>query len=384
MSGALWLACSSGARTPDSPVTPTALPTALPTEPHPRDRASLVATRLGVCTLHENMCVLRRDGLWCWGYSIGLPSPPEGNWFDRRHLEPYRVPLDATPSSVVLSDESGCLLADGEVHCWGRYFPGTKDSLHCRAGVAFDPAPVSLPEPATQIATYDTSTCALLQSGRATCWGPIPIGLWECGYHVLPTDAGCVRVPLVDAEGAPLEELVELRGSTAIDRNGRVWAWNFGRDRSAAFVASPVDGLPPAQDVVRHGEDVCVLSTEGQVVCRHALDRTLPPTPGPVEHLRTLTCSDDFCCGLTQGGELHCWGNESRAMPRAQWPSGRTGVSAVALLGPEVYWEEAGKLLHWVPNASGRPEDVGFDVEEVPLPAVDEVPDSQLQRPEPQ
>ncbi|MCC6875715.1 MAG: hypothetical protein IT378_15520 [Sandaracinaceae bacterium] len=194
---------------------------------------------------------------------------------------------------------------------------------------------------------------------------------------MLPTGA-CDLLPLVDTEGVAVEGLVELGGSTAIDREGRVWGWNFGRERSDAFVARRIEGLPRARDAVRHGNDVCVLSVEGRAVCRDALDPTLPPTRGPIEHLRTLNCSVDYCCGLTQDSELHCWGDESRASPRAQWPSGRTGVSALALFGAEVHWVEAGKLLHWVPNASGAWDDVGFELEEVPLPPIDQIQHSQV------
>jgi len=161
--------------------------------PDPYPRAVALTGVSSVDVLEGAACAVAEGIAYCWRapaepmFIIDGDPVPEESFIE--HALPERIP---TPEPVVQisttsrTNARGCATGvSGDVYCWGKNTNGvlgdrtTKDA----------PLPVKvvgLPGPAVEVRTLDTSTCALLTTGKVHCWGGDRFGQLG-GGHKNPT-----------------------------------------------------------------------------------------------------------------------------------------------------------------------------------------------------
>jgi alpha-tubulin suppressor-like RCC1 family protein len=116
----------------------------------------------------NHTCGLDAGGrAWCWG----LGSDGQlggGSRLDR--LQPTRVTGSPAFQALVAGSTHTCGLSEGQVLCWGdNQFGQLGDGTTADADRAT--AVAGLPGRARRVVTGAVHTCALLDDGRAFCWG---------------------------------------------------------------------------------------------------------------------------------------------------------------------------------------------------------------------
>lgn len=231
------------------------------------------AVSLRVSDYHN--CVIRKDGtVWCWGWNVwgclgygsawthkyapmqtaALGQKAKGLGLGYGHscalLEDETVKCwggnnygqlgltggdKATPGALVhqikgaVAVDAGywhscALLKDGTVRCWGN-------NQHSQLGVGtvnngknYQPVAVHGIETATQIATGDMHSCALLEGGTIQCWGNNQRGQCGDGTNTSPNSKPVTVKGIDDAVGIA----VGFHESCAFLADGttRCWGWN--------------------------------------------------------------------------------------------------------------------------------------------------------------
>lgn len=228
-------------------------------------------------------------------------------------------------------------LDNGEVYCWGFNNDGQLGNGFRGANVA-QPAPVFDLEKAAAIATGDYHTCAVLQDGRAACWGKNDAGQLGTGNQQDLNLPGIV----LDADGEPLTGVVQLvltdASTCARIEGGGVKCWGANRhgrlgrgkveadlpaDDRADWVVDPSQPAAPLQGVVdltAGGFHVCAALEDGSAVCWGANSNGQlggPPkgsaqeAPAPVHGLTDVVkirAGGHRTCALHADGGVSCWG----------------------------------------------------------------------------
>ena len=178
--------------------------------------------------------VLDTGKLKCWGYGadgqLGYGNLNNiGD--DPGEMPPPDVPLPNLVKYVSAGERHTCaILTGGKVRCWGK---GGAKLGYAMAGdfpnAGTLPGDVSIGGSATQLATGQAQTCALLDTGDVRCWGDG--GLGELGYgntdsigdDELPSTVGPVALPA---------KAVEISAGSACTcarlENGAVYCWGYG------------------------------------------------------------------------------------------------------------------------------------------------------------
>jgi alpha-tubulin suppressor-like RCC1 family protein len=233
-----------------------------------------------------------------------------------------RSPADARPAPprvahVAAGYEHTCVLFEGgNVRCWGKGADG-RLGTGAVANIGDDETPAAIPDialggRAVQITAGSNHTCALLDTGKARCWGGNADG--QLGYgHT--RDIGDDEAP-ASAGDVPLDE--------------------------------------PVTQVVAGSEYTCTLLASGRVRCwgdspegetGHGLDHSSIgddelPTAYPALELGSrvtqLAAATGSPCALLEGGSVRCWGavagsTADRYTPAAEHPLVALGVPAVRL-----------------------------------------------------
>lgn len=135
-------------------------------DPHPK-RVPLTGVT-SVDTFETVACATAQGSAYCWRDIIDLAESFHA------HALPQHIP---TPEPVVQVSTMGrpntrvCAVGvSGDVYCWGKnnkgqLGDGTRNDADTPVKV------VGLPGPASEVRTTDTSTCALLTTGKVYCWG---------------------------------------------------------------------------------------------------------------------------------------------------------------------------------------------------------------------
>jgi alpha-tubulin suppressor-like RCC1 family protein len=163
------------------------------------------ARKLALGSAHT--CALLTTGeVVCWGGNafgqLGIGSTEHVGISAASVARPLqRVPLPEPALDVVAERGHTCaLLEGGAVQCWGRNEFGQL-GIEGRAQIGDDPGEtesghwlVRLPERAIQIRAGNNHVCAILESGRAGCWGANNFGQLGLGNTIsrglLPGDLG--------------------------------------------------------------------------------------------------------------------------------------------------------------------------------------------------
>jgi len=219
----------------------------------------------------------------------------------------------------------------GAVKCWGyndrgQLGDGTRSGSETPVDVA------GLGGPAAAVAAGGAHTCALLDDGRARCWGANDqdqLGDGSPVDQVKPVDAVVLRAGMkAITAGASF--------TCAVGGEGSVLCWGrvkegWPSDRRRRFlgnVPSPVEKLVIDVRAISAGaDDLCAVHADGKLEC---VGYRFPDTLGSFIRgcescgfssdcimgarglfdvsVEQVSAGEDHACAVTQGGKALCWG----------------------------------------------------------------------------
>jgi alpha-tubulin suppressor-like RCC1 family protein len=309
-------------------------------------------------------CALMVDGtVKCWGLNASgeLGNGTSGNDADPSAYD-SPVPLDVLVApggapltgvrTLALGGHHACaLITDGTVRCWGSNYNGelgdgttTWDEFHPNPVTVIESSGAPLTDVIAITAGYDY-TCAALQSGQVRCWGNNFHGRLGDGEA---EDLSGVPVTVLTAPGgSPLTGVLDVSAGSmghhtcALRQGGVISCWGenlWGQlgDGTAVFAetaATPAlaqPGGPPLTGItaVAAGDShTCGLTQSGQVRCwggngygevgdGTTEGRTTPvdvleaPGGAPLAGVRAICAGGFHTCALTTAGTVRCWGND--------------------------------------------------------------------------
>jgi hypothetical protein len=174
--------------------------------------------------------VLTTGQVSCWGLGdngvLGRGTPGDSNV----PSAPLAFPGGATATAITTGDSHSCaLLSTGQISCWGSNLDGrlgTGDTI----AATVPSAPIALPDGATATAVSATwfHTCAVLSSGKVSCWGYNAFGQLGTGSTTpLSTPSEPISLPLGAAASAIS---TGIQHSCAVLASGEVSCWGYNFD----------------------------------------------------------------------------------------------------------------------------------------------------------
>ncbi|MCX4245496.1 RCC1 domain-containing protein [Paraliomyxa miuraensis] len=263
----------------------------------------------------EFSCAAHSDGqLSCWG------SDDDGQVGDGPPNVFGGVPTPVAVLNGITEFDLGafhaCAIASTP-WCWGRNDYGQL-GLGMTSGSESVPVALDPPEPFDIVAAGGFHVCARGTSGQVYCWGRNNDGQVQ-GFGIVITSPE--PVPNV-----PTAVAVDTGGfhSCAIDGGGEVTCWGRSGDGQLGHPGSwpgLVQGLPEVEQLALGDYHSCALDLEGQPWCWGRNGEGQLAAPGFVDEsiapllvqgvppLVDLDSGDDHVCGVTDSGEVWCWGS---------------------------------------------------------------------------
>ena len=284
---------------------------------------------------------------------IGRPSIRFRVIIEPQGTAPYTstsvdVTIPEGPHSQVVQLASGsgytcALLSTGQIRCWGRQDQG---------GLGIAPFNTQRWKPqefvqgimnAVSIAASGPFTCAVLQTGRASCWGNGSNGQLGNGN----TTSQWTPTPVLDSTGlAPLENVAQIAAgqnhTCALLQSGQILCWgsrsagkigNGGTttgNQLSPVAVSGIDGVSTKAVSVTAGDNgTCAILQSGEVRCWGTRAtgnigdggattgaQTTPTqvsgldgsTPSAAATALSMASSGGTTCALLQNGQVECWG----------------------------------------------------------------------------
>ncbi len=304
----------------------------------------------------DSCVVTPGGGVLCWGYNV-YGQLGDGSTLDRNVPVPV-VGMDQGVASVSVGTDHTCAVTDrGGVKCWGDNHYGQLGD-----GTTVDRVTpvrvIGLDHPAVSVSSGNMSTCAVLSTGRAKCWGrneegqlgdgttvnrPTPVAIRGLGTGVASVTSG-------------------LFFSCALSQSGVASCW--GDNRHGALgdgttqsrpIPAPVLSLAqPVKSIVAGGWYTCAVTavgeawcwgenTEGQLGNGTSDQQPLPSkVVGLTDAVEQVVPGSSHTCAVTDVGGAWCWGSDYQGMLGAgtslyqQWTPVRVwgldaGVVAMAL-----------------------------------------------------
>jgi hypothetical protein len=286
---------------------------------------------------------------------------------------PERAPEDR--ATLAVGDDFSCAVHAAAVWCWGDATKGQLGLRARRAGAAN--GPVRVAQDAVAVAAGEAHACAILATGRATCWGTregatraaLPAQL--ASIEVLGVSAGggrsCVRsvhgdILCVEPDGTvdtrplpgPMASAVQVGGHHACARflDGRVHCW--GDDLRGGLGASQATGV---RRLALGSTHTCALLPDGVVRCwgdLHPDRRQSTAIPGPFDRATdaaSVAVGGMHTCVFLGGGDTRC----TDVVQERVWPSGARGraVSPEVVLPDGTVEVALGRSHHCVRDAAG-------------------------------
>jgi alpha-tubulin suppressor-like RCC1 family protein len=261
--------------------------------------------RVAAGTRHT--CAIRDNGnVRCWGSNdsgqlgADIELPFVGDDEDPARVSNLEIDFGRDVVQVTAGFGHTCVLfegEDGKVRCWGRVVGdqtlgtvvgllGTDDVELNRLGFVnpLMTGDVRLSEPAVQIsaASGDAHTCALLASGKVSCWGINDRG--QCGIGNRSASVGGASnevLPTIDLDpNDPDMRAVQVSagdGHTCalLSKGGRVTCWGLGSNGRLGYGdnsdrLAPRDSVAigePALQIAAGSGHTCALLERGRVRC---------------------------------------------------------------------------------------------------------------------
>ncbi len=187
----------------------------------------------------------------------GRGAPPTAAQRPDSVLIPGRVRSSATP------DDGGyaCVVADGDVYCWGR---GADGQLGDGVEAEESRGPVKVPGPtdATEVTTTHLLACALEASGRVWCWGGL--------YGIAPEPPYKGPRPLVVATGASDVAAGWMQTCVVIKGEVHCWGANYPREDGRqvhTYGVTRIPGITDAIAVQGYQAATCATLSSGRKKC---------------------------------------------------------------------------------------------------------------------
>ncbi|HEU4409632.1 MAG TPA: hypothetical protein VFS43_30535 [Polyangiaceae bacterium] len=235
--------------------------------------------------------------------------------------------------------QSCAVLSDGSARCWGQAYgdqPGGPNPAYAAPLLAAPGVPLT---GVREIALSHSFGCARLEGGQARCWGYNAYG--QLGDGSTGTYAE-YPAPVLTAPGAPLTGVkgleVGLVTSCALLESGqaRCWGYNYvgelgtGTTDDSPFpmpvLAAPDEPLAGAHSIAYGDGHGCALLEGGQARCwgyngwgnlGHGPGAGLPhhsvsvlTAPGvPLTGVRSLALGHNHSCAALDDGSARCWGS---------------------------------------------------------------------------
>lgn len=323
------------------------------------------ATRI---TLGGNQtCVVATGQGLCWGDNAGAQLG-DGTRTNRSTPTPLSLPRAATVIRFAQGSGHGCAIvevfAGRRLRCWGTNRDGqvgqgsVMDQL---VPVDVDDASFGASRPVT-LAAGARHSCAVLDDGRAYCWGDGSDGQLGGGGTADVQRPSPVEVALGTAldlsngvDPVSAEDVSIVAGAAftcALDVAGQVHCWgdnSRGQVGDASVVsrrtlAVPVTGLDDAIALAAGDAHVCALRRDGRVSCWGANgfgqlgDGTTGERNTPVDVLDApadiaeIACGASHLCMRTTAGAVHCLGRNSVGQLGDGTIADRASPTAVATL----------------------------------------------------
>jgi alpha-tubulin suppressor-like RCC1 family protein len=191
-------------------------------------------------------CVVASDAAGqCWGANenaqLGAGAPPPPYYYAYFIGRPAGAMGPFQPSTIGLGSEHGCAVAQSTVYCWGADSDG---QLGQAGGISNVPVvATAAPANVTSLAVGDGWSCALSQTGIATCWGRNDYGQLSLGDDAVHTGGAVV----LGQGGKPLAGIVELKAGYTYacarlsDNNVFCWGGNaYGQVGNGNQLNQPV------------------------------------------------------------------------------------------------------------------------------------------------
>ncbi|MCB9753846.1 MAG: DUF4215 domain-containing protein [Myxococcales bacterium] len=251
------------------------------------------------------------------------------------------------PSPLGVSDgafPTCLLLADGAVRCWGIGDTGALGQGNLDAIGDDEPPsaalPLSLGDPAIDVAAGVLHACAVLEGGAVRCWGDGDSG--KLGYGNTDTigdDELPDAVEPIDLGGPAVAVEAGFFHTCALLESGEIRCWGSGGhgklgygntdtigDDDPPSVAGSVDVGGLVQQLAVGDHHTCALLEGGSVRCwgwgasgqlgygstDDIGDDEPPSSAGPVqlgEPAQQISVGGTYTCALLESGLVRCWGN---------------------------------------------------------------------------
>jgi alpha-tubulin suppressor-like RCC1 family protein len=325
-------------------------------------------------------CALTIDHrLSCWGANqYGQLGNP-----DRAGSAVPTAFADPTfqPTAVSAGDDHTCAVqsSGADASCWGDGISGELGG-EPRSAVLGTPVDLgALRGQVRVIGAGDQFSCALLSSGRVSCWGANAAD--ECG-----TGSGepVIRAP-VEVQGLTLDTVAIAVGGShacALSAAGAVRCWGsheFGQTgpdvRAAGEVRVPLN-LPRISGIASGLSHSCALTTAGRVKCwgnnafgqlgdRSTRDSSAPVDVAAIEGVARLATGSmsHLTCALDAAGRMKCWGFAGTDLI-ARWSAADGPITIPGLNSPlesiamgsrhACAVTRSGYLLCWGNNEAGQ------------------------------
>lgn len=292
-------------------------------------------TALKVTGSTTDTCALLNTGqITCWGRN---ESSEHGNGTTDSSLTPtapVAFPSGITATDITLTNDSVCaLLNTAQVSCWGRNGNGQLGTGDNTQRTAPPAAPINLPGAARSIASGSSHACALLTTGQISCWGRDSEGqLGTAG----PNGNRNTPSPTITLPGGSAARSIaaDKRTTCAILATGQATCWGdnqFGQlgagdttDRSTPPPPITFPGNATASAIEIGSRHVCALLTTGNITCWGANysgqlgngtvggpDQTAPSgtvTLPAGTHAVSISVGGSHTCALLNTGDFTCWG----------------------------------------------------------------------------
>lgn len=242
----------------------------------------------------SHTCALLADGqVRCWGSGVGGRlgyGDTDDVGAEQAPAAAGSVDVGGTVVQIDAAQSHTCAVLDtGAVRCWGDGFQGklgygnTNNVGDDETPASIDP--VNLGIAATQVATGDAHTCALLRNGQVRCWG----------------------------SGGPI---------------GYSFTDSIGDNEFPAFI-DPIDLGGPVVQIAAGGFHTCALRDTGDVICWGSGSGTgqlgygntnpvgfgqTPASVGPVNvggRVAQIAAGGIHTCAILGTGAVRCWGGAS-------------------------------------------------------------------------
>ena len=283
------------------------------------------ATRIAAGSGH--VCVIRESGgVHCWGANyhgqlgIGADS---GVSYERVQV----VGIDDAISVSAAGRHTCATHETGEISCWGRGWKGA--SGEAATGPA-PPLPVKISgiTTATGVDANIGVSCAVLQSGEASCWGAYRLSNFVAADNgdISPVPTPWTDTPDITSIEAGGFHACALHEDGTITCAGANWYGNLGNGEygtSISWTPTQVVGIDDAVDIAAGFSHGCAVHATGEVSCWGSNDdgqlgngtqgyTSGSPSPLKVSGITDAVSVDSshssLTCVLHATGEVSCWG----------------------------------------------------------------------------